>query len=200
MKISVRLPFQLMRNIAVLALILIQCYGQAQDKFSLAVKAGVGVPTHELGGTKINAGFGYEGVLGYQLTEVISAYAGWSHQFFTGKDLFQGHNLDFEETGYTVGLQFTYPAAPDEVQYSLAAGMLYNHIEAENSDGDVVADSGHEVGAQIEGSIAIPFSNTIYLIPFARYRTLDTDITIDEHTTPTVLTYIGIGTGIKWRF
>jgi hypothetical protein len=200
MKISAQQAKWMMRTLSILGMILIHLHSQAQDKFSLSIKAGIGVPTHELGGTELKPGFGYEGTMGYQITNFVSAYAGWSQQFFAAKGSFQGLNLDFEETGYTVGIQFTYPAQPDEVHYSLAAGILYNHIEAENADGDVVADSGHELGAQFEGTIAIPISNTLYLIPFARYRTLDTDITIDDHTTATVLTYIGLGTGVKWTF
>ena len=173
---------------------------QAQDKWSFSIKSGMGIPTHDLGNTDIKPGFGYEGVLGFQFSNNFSAYAGWSHQLFPADDLFAGQALDFEETGYTIGIQFTYPAEAHEVHYSLSAGILYNHIEAENADGDIVGDSGHELGAQLEALIAIPLSNTLYLIPYVRYRTLDTDITIDEVTTPTVLTYIGVGTGVKWTF
>jgi hypothetical protein len=82
----------------------------------------------------------------------------------------------------------------------MAVGILYNHIEAEGTGGDIIADSGHELGAQIEAMMAIHLSQTLFLIPYARYRVLDTDLTIDEVTTPTVLNYIGIGTGIKWTF
>ena len=173
---------------------------QGQDKWSISLKAGLAVPTHDLGNTEILPGVGYEGVLGFQFAENFSAFAGWSHQFFPADDLFAGQELDFEETGYSAGIAFSYPAQADEVRYSLGAGILYHHIEAENTDGDVVADSGHELGFQVEGTIGIPLSNTLSLIPFARYRTLDTDITIDEVTTPTILSYIGVGAGVKWVF
>jgi hypothetical protein len=173
---------------------------QAQDKWSISIKAGMGIPTRELGHTEIQPGFGYEGVLGFQFAENFTAYAGWSQQFFPTNEKFAGLDLDFEETGYTAGIQFTYPADVHEVQYTLGAGLLYNHIEAENETGDVAGDSGHELGAQLEGMLAIPVSNTLYIIPYVRYRTLDTDITIDEVTTPTVLTYIGVGAGVKWTF
>ena len=172
----------------------------AQDKFSFSIKAGVGIPTRDLGDTELKPGLGYEGVMGYQLGDNFSAYAGWSHQFFAAKENFAGLKLDFEETGYTAGIQFSYPAYGEDVHYSMGVGILYNHIEAEGTDGDIIADSGHELGAQIEAMMAIHLSETLFLIPYARYRILDTDLTIDEVTTPTVLNYIGIGTGIKWTF
>jgi hypothetical protein len=181
-------------------LLLFSISSHAQDKFSFSIKAGLGIPTQDLGNTEIKAGFGYEGVMGYQMTSLLSVYAGWSHQFFAADEQFAGLDLDFEETGYTAGLQFTYPAEVAEVQYAMSVGLLYNHIEAEDPGGEIIADSGHELGAQIEGLVAIPLSQTLYLIPFARYRMLDTDLTIDEVTTPTNLNYISIGTGIKWTF
>lgn len=182
------------------SLIMIQGYLQAQDKFSLSLKTGVAIPTRELGGTELKPGFGYEGVMGYQFSNSFSAYAGWSHQFFAAKEKFAGLDLDFEETGYTAGIQFSYPAYGQDVHYSMAVGILYNHIEAEGTGGDIIADSGHELGAQLEAMMAIHLSQTLFLIPYARYRILDTDLTIDEVTTPTVLNYIGVGTGIKWTF
>lgn len=186
--------------VTTLLLLFAMCIVNGQDKWNMTMKGGISFPTQTLAQTKLNPGFGYEGVLSFQFHELLSVYGGWAHHFFGTDELFAEKNLDFEETGYSTGLVFTYPAGIRDIKYKLGLGIIYDHIEAEDPEGDIIADSGHQLGAQIEATMAISLSNTLHLVPFARYRVLETDITIEQITTPITLSYVSFGAGVMWTF
>jgi hypothetical protein len=48
--------------------------------------------------------------------------------------------MDFEKTGYSYGLQFIHPITGSSIGYMLNGGT-YNHIETENSNGNIVRDT-----------------------------------------------------------
>ncbi len=71
-------------------------------------------------------------------------------------------DTDFEETGYTFGLQFIHPLGTSEkISYLIRAGGIYNHIEVENSAGDITADSGHGLGWEIGAGVQVYFGKQL---------------------------------------
>lgn len=174
---------------------------EAQDRWNIEVRGGAAFPTQDLAvGTELDAGFGFEGTVAYRVMPHLAAYAGWGWNQFAADQSFAGADVDFEETGYTVGLQFVHPLGTLPVNYLLRAGGLYNHIEAENTDGDIIGDSDHEFGWQVEAGLAIPLGNRWQVTPGVRYRSLSNDVDVDGTTTAVDLTDVSVGAGISWMF
>lgn len=172
----------------------------AQSPFSFEFRTGVDFATQELGNADLNTGFGFEGTFAYRFMPHLSAYAGWGWHRFASDNSFAGSSVDFEETGYTFGLQFLHPLGATQLDYFVRAGGIYNHIEAENSDGDITADSGHGLGWQAETGLAFDIGNKWQLRPGVRYRSLSRDIEIGNTTTDTDLSYFEFGVGIAKFF
>ena len=170
----------------------------AQDRWSFELRPGVNFATKKLGDANLNTGFGAEGTFAYRFMPNLSVYAGWSWNKFGSDQKIDGSSLDFEETGYTYGLQYIYPLGNSNINLLARAGGMTNHIEAEN-DGDVIADSGHGFGWQVEGGLAIPLGEKWRLMPSVRYRSLSRDITIESAKTSVDLNYISVGLGIALK-
>ena len=108
--------------------------------------------------------------------------------------------MDFEETGYRYGLLFTQPIGTSKLHYSISAGGLYNHIETENTSGEIISDSGHGLGWEADGSFHIPLGDRFSLIPTVRYHSLSRAIKIGSTTTDVDLSYFSIGAGLRLAF
>jgi len=107
---------------------------------------------------------------------------------------------DFEETGYTFGLQFIHPIAESTTSYLVLIGGIYNHIEVENSAGDITADSGHGLGWELGAGLNFDLGSKWNLRPQVGYRALSRDIEIGSISTDVDLNYITIGIGIAKIF
>lgn len=192
------------RNIlaAVIGLILILSSqsADAQKKWSFELKPGVNFPTKDLHDAKLKTGFGFEGVLAYRFMPHLAAYAGWSWNKFNADKSFAGNDTDFEETGYSFGLQFIHPISNSNISYLIKAGGIYNHIETENSAGNIINDTGHGLGWQAGAGVSIPLGNRWNLIPEVRYRSLSRDIKIGNEKIPVDLNYVSAGLGISYTF
>lgn len=130
----------------------------------------------------------------------LAAYTGWGWNRFTSSQSFAGSNMDFEETGYTLGLQFIHPVASSKINFVIAAGGIYNHIETENTNGDIISDSGHGWGWQMEAGVSAPLSKRLNLMPTVRYRSLSRDIKVESSSTAVDLNYVSVGAGLSWTF
>lgn len=172
----------------------------AQDKWSVELRPNLAFPTEDLGNADIKTGFGFEAAVGYRFMEYLGAYVGWGYNTFNSDAAitFPGTgDTDFDETGYTFGLQFIHPiGSSDNLSYLVRAGGIYNHIEVENDAGDITADSGHGLGWEIGGGIQIGLGNNWNLRPQIGYRALSRDIEIGEVTTEIDLNYVAFGAGI----
>jgi long-subunit fatty acid transport protein len=195
------------RNIKVLAvmlavsMVLSSLYLNAQSRWSFELKPGMNYATRELGTSDIQAGFSFEGVFAYRCMPHLSVYAGWGWNKFSADQSNAGSNIDFEETGYTFGLQFVHPfSEKSQVSYMIKAGGLYNHIETENSDGEIIYDTGHGLGWQLGGGIAVPIGKRWTLIPEIRFRSLSRTAKFGETSIPMNLNYISGGIGVSFAF
>jgi len=172
----------------------------AQEHWRLEFRPGVAFPTQEMGGADLGTGFGFEGTIAYRFMPHLAGYAGWGWHQFSADQSFAGTDINFEETGYTFGLQFIHPIGTSKLNYLVRAGAVLNHIEAENNDGDIIADSGHGLGWQLGAGLDIPISDRWQLTPSVQYRSLSREIEVDEATTDIDLNYLSLGIGVSWSF
>ena len=172
----------------------------AQSRLSWEVRSGIAFATQDLGDADLGTGFGFEGTLAYRFMPHLAGYAGWGWHRFSADQSFAGTNADFEETGYTFGLQFVHPLGKLPLDYFVRGGGIFNHIETENGEGNITADSGHGLGWQVETGLAIPLGNHWQLMPGVRYRSLSRDIEIGTVSTAVDLTYLTVGVGISRSF
>jgi opacity protein-like surface antigen len=172
----------------------------AQDRWSLVVRGAANFATQDLGDADLDTGFGFEGTVAYRFMPHLAAYAGWGWNHFPAEQSFSGKDVDFEETGYTFGLQFMHPFGTSAIQYLIGAGGIYNHIEAENNDGDNIGDSDHGFGWQIEAGLSIPLGERWHVMPDLRYRSLSSDISVADSETTVDLNYLSAGVRISFSF
>lgn len=193
-----------MRNILILSISFIFLFAlnplTAQNKWSAQFQTGTSFATQKLGNADLSTGFGFDGSVAYRFMPHLSAYAGWGWNHFQADESFAGSDIDFEETGYCFGLQFIHPIADTKVKYMIRAGGLYNHIEAENDKGDILADSKHGFGWQAAAGLVIPLSNKLNLMPNVGYRSLSNDIEIGSVKTSFDLSYVSTAVGIHYMF
>ncbi len=177
--------------------------GNAQDRWSVDVRAGTAVPTRDVPGGDLGTGIGFEGLLAYRFLEYVSAYAGWDWHSFGADESFAGMDTDFVETGYAFGLWFERPYAGEQASglgYRLRAGGTYNHIEIEGPGGGTLADSGHGAGWEVGFAIVYPLSESWRLSPGLRYRGLSRDVSISGTTTDIDLRYMTFNFGVTRGF
>jgi len=199
MKAQINLPKPIVTMVLATAILCISQIGMAQDRWSFELRPGVNFATKQLGEANLNTGYGIEGTFAYKFMPHLSVYAGWSWNKFGSDQKVGDTNLDYEETGYTYGLNFMYPIGDSKTNLFARVGGLANHIEAEQG-GDVISDSGHGFGWQVEGGLAIPLGEKWILMPGIRYRSLSRDMEIESVSTAVDLNYISVGLGAALKF
>ena len=105
----------------------------------------------------------------------------------------------FEETGYRFGLQFIHPLSSEsKLQILLSAGGVGNHIETENGEGDIVNDTGHGLGWEVDAALSIPLNDRWQIVPGIRYHSLSREMMIGTTDESVNLNYISVGDGVSW--
>lgn len=175
--------------------------GWSQKNWSLEFRPGANFPTSDLNNnTQLKTGFGLEGVISYNFMTQFGVYAGWSWNKFAADQSFSGSNMDFEETGYSYGIQYFIPIGTSDSRVFVRAGGLWNHIELENNDGELINDTGHGFGWQVETGISVPISERWKIQPGIRYRSLSRDFPTGSTSIEANLNYISLGLGIVYSF
>lgn len=169
----------------------------AQDKWSLEFRPGINYATQNIADADLGLGFGAELTIAYRFMPHLAAYAGWSYNNFAADQSFAGADASFEETGYTFGLQFIHPIEETGLSYLVRAGGIYNHIEVENTEGNIISDSKHGLGWQAEAGLVIQLSDKFSLLPSVRYHLLNRDIEINNVSTSVDLNYVSVGVGLS---
>jgi hypothetical protein len=150
----------------------------AQDvgsKFSIELSVGPSFATQELAGSNLNTGAGSEVLFHYRFMPHVGAYAGWGYNRHSSDNSFAGSDMDFEETGYVFGLQFKHPLGKLPLSYYIRGAGLYNHIETEDSSGDIINDTGHGLGWQLAGGVDVPIGRGWSLTPGLKFNALSRD-------------------------
>jgi hypothetical protein len=173
----------------------------AQDGVMIEVRPTFAVPVGKLAGARLDMGPAFGVTASIRLREELYAYAGWDWAHFWAKNSFAGTELDFEETGYSLGARFERPCPLGHpVALRLEGGATYKHVEIENAAGDLIADSKHSWGYEAAAGVAFGLSEDWKLVPMARYRALNPDFTIGSTRTSGNLRYASLEFTLSRRF
>jgi opacity protein-like surface antigen len=173
---------------------------QEKDKrFAFEISGGPSFPTSEFV-EGIRMGFGFECTFLYRFMPHTGIYGGWGANWLSTESSISENNMDYEETGYVLGLDFRHPIGVSGLSYYLRAGALYNHIETENSDGVIIVDSGHGPGFQLAGGLDINFARNWSLTPGLKFNFLPGDTESEGITKEFNYQYISAKIGIVKRF
>ncbi|MEZ5072696.1 MAG: outer membrane beta-barrel protein [Bacteroidales bacterium] len=173
---------------------------QEDKRFGVEFNGGLSVATQTLDDTRLNPGFGFEGLLHYRILPHAGVYAGWGWNRFGASESFAGPDVCFEETGYVFGLQFKHPLGDTRMRYALRAGGLYNHIETENAAGDILDDTGHGLGWQVAGGLELPLGENWCLLPGLKFNSLSRESGYEGIERELNHRYVSLRLGISTRF
>lgn len=171
----------------------------AQNRFSVDLNVGGAFPTEKLGGVDLKEGFGLGFTGNVRVMPHMHIYGGWDYHRFVTKQLLLGNEYDIDDTGYAFGAKFQHPVLP-KLDLWARGGGIYNHIELEGDGGDIVDDSGHELGWEAGGGAAFLITDRFSIMPAARYRTFSTELTIGQTTIPVDLSYVTAEVMFSWKF
>lgn len=174
----------------------------AQDsRFTADLRGEVAFPIEKLHDAELNTGLGFGATLAVRLQPHLHMYGGWDWLHFASKEnSFGGDKADFEETGYTLGLRFQHPfREPGTLQFRVEGGATYKHVEVENTDGDIILDSGHSAGFEGGAGLVLPYGRW-QVVGMIRGRSLSPEFTVANTTTKGTLRYVGIELGGTVRF
>jgi opacity protein-like surface antigen len=170
----------------------------AQNRASFELRGHSSFPTEDFGNTNLQNGLGFEAMFDYRFLPHLSAYVGWGWNQMT-TDVPQ-NELDVEETGYLFGLQFNHPIGDGWLSYYVRAGGTYNHLEIEDTSGDILDDSGHGLGYRLGLGLDITVLGNLHIKPGVKYQALTRDVTIATITNSVDHNYFAAGVGFAFDF
>lgn len=173
---------------------------ESEKRFGFEFNTGASMATKKINDASPQIGFGFEGTLHYRFMPHLGVYAGWGWNRFGADDSFAGADVCFEETGYVFGLNFMHPIASSKMAYYVRAGALYNHVETENADGDIMNDTGHGLGFQVAGGLDINLGKNWSLTPGLKFNSLSRDTELERVSYTIDYQYISARIGIVKRF
>lgn len=170
---------------------------QSVNKFNFEFNTGTSFGVNKLDGAELNPGFGFEGSFSYRFMPHLSAYAGWGWNKLSADNSFAGPDVCFEETGYLFGLEFKHPLLNSDISYFVRAAGLFNHIEIENANGNIIEDSGHGLGWQIAAGVDIPLGAGLSLTPGLKFNSLSRNIGLGGVERTLNYNYVSVKVGIN---
>ncbi len=174
----------------------------AQTRWSVQARGGAAFATQMIQGDDLGTGLDLEASASYRFLTHLWAYAAWDWIGFGPETSFAGPNVDFEETGWVLGLRFEHPfrgeggAGP---AYWVRAGATYDHIELEDADDTRFADSGHGPGWEVGAGVAFDVGR-VRLTPGARFRALSRDVSVPAELANVDLRYVLLEVGVAYPF
>jgi hypothetical protein len=174
---------------------------EAQSRWGAELRGGAAVSTQDLGDAELSTGVAFDGTVRFRLQPHLSAYAGWDWVHFSTDDGFAGE-VDVEETGYVFGVRFDHPFGGEVGTrgFFLRAGATVAHLELEDEEGEIVADSEHGLGWEAGAGVWLELSERWQLTPGVRYRALSRDLELGAVSTPVDLTYLTVSIGLVRLF
>lgn len=173
---------------------------ESGKRFGFELNGGASFATKKIEGTSLNPGFGFEGTLHYRFMPYLGVYGGWGWNRLSSDHSQGGEDLCFEETGYVLGLYYNHPIGASAFSYYIRSGALYNHIETENENGEIIGDTGHGFGFQLAGGMSIDLGKNWSLTPGLKFSTLSRDIECEETHGKLDYQYISVRIGIAKNF
>jgi hypothetical protein len=172
----------------------------SDKKFGFELSSGASFATTRLGGTDLRTGFGAEGIFHYNFMPQMGIYAGWGWNRNSAEESFAGKDTDFEETGYVFGLQYKHPIGNSPVSWYARAAGLYNHIEVENKEGEIIYNTGHGMGWQLAGGVDVKLGRNWSLTPGVKFNKLNREIDLEGVDKEMNLNYLSIRIGFLKKF
>ena len=175
----------------------------AQERWGFEFRANTSVSTNEVASESLGAGLAFEGGVHLRLVHHLGLYAGWDWAHFNPDQSFAGPDMDIEETGYAFGLRWVHPLggeAGDGPAVWLRGGGTWNHLEVEDAEGDLVADSGHGLGWEAGLGLSVPLAGRWRLTPGVRYRELERPVEVGTVSTDVRLRYVAFEIGFSRAF
>lgn len=167
-------------------------------RWSLELLGGLDLPTGDLGLLPLNSGPGLEFSAAYRFHEHLWVYAGWGWHRFTTDEA--EADIDLEQSGYAFGGRFEHPFRDDGVAaFRIFAAGTWEHVELEDAEGQVRADSGHGLGFDVGAGVALPIGSDWRLLPGVRFRSLPVELS-PEGGSKADLTYLAVEVGVAYRF
>lgn len=173
---------------------------ESEKRFAFEFNSGASFATKKIIDASPKAGFGFEGIFHYRFMTHLGAYAGWGWNRLAAEESFAGTDVCFEETGYVFGLNFRHPIASTNLAYYVRAGALYNHIETENAEGNIINDSKHGFGYQLAGGLAINLGKNWSLTPGFKFNSLSQNTEFEGSTRQMDYQYVSARIGIAKYF
>ncbi len=172
----------------------------SEKKFGIELNGGISKATKKLSDTSLNAGGGFELLLHYRFMPHLGTYAGWGWNKFSADKSFAGNNVHFEETGYIFGLQFIHPIGNSPFSYYVRGGGLYNHIETENSEDDIINDTGHGFGFQSGVGINYYLGDNWNLMGSVKFNSVSRDTNFEGVSRNLDYQYVSLRVGVVKQF
>lgn len=188
--------------IALSLLVLFSVNIKAQEKdrrFGFEINGGLSFATNKFA-EGLKPGFGAEGLLHYRFMPHTGVYAGWGANWLSTENETSELNRDYEETGYVVGLQFKHPVAGSSASYLVRAGAIFNHIEVENDNGELLEDTGHGAGLQIAAGMDFKLGSSWSIVPTVKYHSLNRPMNSEGSMIDTKFNYLSVRVGILKMF
>lgn len=174
---------------------------EAQDRWSFEILPGVAIPTEDLGEAEIDRGAGADASIGYRVMPHMSVYAGWGWRHFPTDMTFAGRDVEVEETGYAFGARFEHPfGSPGSPEMVVRLGGTYNHLEVEDTDGNIISDSGHGLGFEVGAGVAFRLGEKWRITPGVRFRSTAREFDEGGVVIPAALRYVAVEVGFSRRF
>lgn len=187
--------------LGLLTIVSIGCFAQEESrKFGVEINGGPSFGIAKLDDAKLNTGFGFEGLFHYEFIKNIGVYAGWGWNRFMSENSFAGQDARFEETGYVLGLQYRYEISNSPVSLFVRGGGLYNHIEIENAEGDVTADTGHGFGGQAALGVDVNLGSGWSVAPGVKFNYLNRTATYQNSDHELSQKYVSARISVIKRF
>jgi len=189
---------------AVLSMVLLlssAIFAQNSDKkFGFELNGGASVATQKMSNTSLNPGGGFELLFHYRFISHVGVYAGWGWNKLSADNSFAGKDICFEETGYVFGLQYMRPISNSPFSYYIRGGGLYNHIETENSKGEIINDTGHGLGFQVASGVNYSLRKNWSLTGGLKFNSLNRDTDFEGVSKNLTYQYLSLRLGVVKHF
>jgi hypothetical protein len=168
--------------------------------FSVELNLGASMAVSNPGGSSFQPGFGFEGIFTWNFLPHTGVYGGWGWNKLSASDSFAGDDVCLEETGYIIGLQFKHPMEQSKLAWYIRAGALYNHLELENSEGLITADTGHGAGYQLAAGVDFSIGSDWHIVPGVKFNSLKRKMMLEGQTYNLKHNYLSLRVGIEKSF
>jgi hypothetical protein len=180
---------------AALSLLAMPYDASGQERVALDVRGVLASATGDLADADVGTGFGFGATVALRVQQHLHLYGGWDWVHFGADD------ADFEETGYTFGLRFEHPLrAGGRTGYRLEGGGTYKHVEVEDGDGDLIADSDHKLGFELGAGLVTPLGDVWRVTTMGRFRSLSPEFDVGPGITSGTFRYVALEIGFTRRF